>query len=252
MAEPPRYDRIGTNYATFRQPEPTWVVEIDDVLGSAERVLNVGAGTGNYEPSDRVVLALEPSPVMLGQRRAGAAPAVQGVAEHLPFPDDSFDVALAVLTVHHWSDRVAGVRELRRVANRQIVVAYEPLVSTTIWLLDYFPELVNSPTEVDPPTPETLSEVLDVREVRTLWVPTDSRGGFLAAYWNRPERYLDPAAQEAISLFALMEPAARAAGVGRLAADLESGAWHERYGELLTQERADYGYRLVSAGDANG
>ena len=77
-------------------------------------MLNVGAGAGSYEPTDRIVVAVEPSAVMLAQRPAGAPPAVQAVAEALPFPDASFDAAMAVLTLHHWTDQRAGIAEVRR------------------------------------------------------------------------------------------------------------------------------------------
>ena len=128
MAGGPVYDRIGKGYAAQRIPEPTWVAQIHAALGDAESVLNVGAGSGNYEPTDRSVVALEPSPEMLSQRGI-PNPAVQGVAEHLPFPADTFDAAMGTLTVHHWTDQAAGLRELRRVSGRQVLVVYDPVVA---------------------------------------------------------------------------------------------------------------------------
>ncbi|HLK44521.1 MAG TPA: class I SAM-dependent methyltransferase, partial [Acidimicrobiales bacterium] len=140
---PTRYDAIGVAYASNRREDPTWRAAIDGALAGARRVLNVGAGTGNYEPRGRDVVALEPSATMLAQRPRTAAPAVRGVAEALPFCDGSFDAVLAVLTVHHWRDPRGGLAELARVGARQVVVTWDPAASRTFWLhRDYLPELV--------------------------------------------------------------------------------------------------------------
>jgi len=137
-----RYDSIGASYARTRRADPRIARRIETALGDARRVVNVGAGTGNYEPAGRRVVAVEPSRTMLAQRPAGAAPAVQAAAEHLPFSDHAFDAALAVLTVHHWSDLGRGLREMQRVAPRQVVFYFEPSFAGTLWLIDeYFPEI---------------------------------------------------------------------------------------------------------------
>ena len=242
-----RYDTIGANYAQFRHTEPTWEAEIRDALGSAASVLNIGAGTGNYEDLGRRVIALEPSRVMLDQRAPQAAPAVQGVAEHLPFADDSFDATLGVLTMHHWPDRHRGLREAARVAPLHVYTVYDPLETTHFWLLDYFPETRRSPMEVNAPTPTVIDEVLAVREVRTLWVPRDCKEGFAAGSWAHPHQYLDPEMQQAISLLAMADPEVLARGTAELQADLDSGAWYEKYGDIADLARADFGYRLVIA-----
>jgi SAM-dependent methyltransferase len=210
-------------------------------------VVNVGAGSGNYEPTDRQVVAIEPSSTMLSQRR-GPHPAVRGVAEHLPVPDGAFDAAMAILTVHHWSDREAGLRELRRVADRQVLVVYEPLVAHQFWMVEYVPEALSLPAESDPPTPEAVGRHLDVVDVQTMWIPADCSDGVAAAHWRRPEAYLDPAVRRSISLLALLPEDVVAAGMARLESDLADGTWHQRHGHLLDQDRADYGYRLVIAG----
>ncbi len=248
MAAAPIYDRIGRGYSTQRIPEPTWAAQIDAALGEAASVLNVGAGSGNYEPVQRSVVALEPSWEMLAQRRS-PHPAVQGVAEHLPFPDDSFDAAMGVLTVHHWTDQRAGLDELRRVSARQVLMVFEPLEAHRFWLLDYFPEALDSPVESSAPTPDTLAEVLDVVDVQTMWIPADCSDGVAAAYWRRPEAYLDPDVQRSMSLLALLPHDVLARGTARLASDLEDGTWNDRHGHLLDQDTADYGYRLVIAGN---
>jgi ubiquinone/menaquinone biosynthesis C-methylase UbiE len=112
------YDVIGRGYATTRQPDPRIQSVINDALRDAKTVLNVGAGTGSYEPMDRGVVAIDPSIEMLAQRSRNVKRAARAVAENLPFRRNAFDAAMAVLTVHHWGDRQAGYAELRRVASR--------------------------------------------------------------------------------------------------------------------------------------
>ncbi len=239
-----RYDTIGTGYSTQRLPEPSWQAEIDDALSGCQRIINVGAGTGNYEPKAETVVGVEPSATMLSQRRSGTS--VQGVAEALPFPDDSFDAAMGVLTVHHWSDRAAGLNEMRRVAPRQVIFVFEPLIAHNFWLTNYFGSM--NDTETNAPGVEDIGEHLHITEVRTLWIPNDCCDGVAAAYWGRPEAYLDPAAQASMSYLSMMEPDERAAGIARLADDLKSGRWDHEHGHLRNQDKADYGYRLVIAG----
>ena len=123
MSSAQLYDTIGTTYTVTRRTEPRIAARIWAALGDAETVLNVGAGAGSYEPPDRHVLAVEPSALMRSQRRPDAAPCVAGSAGHLPFDDQSFDAAMAVSTLHHWPDPVAGLREMRRVARRVVVFA---------------------------------------------------------------------------------------------------------------------------------
>ena len=242
----PVYDRIGTGYATQRIPEPSWIRQIDRALGDATTVLNVGAGSGNYEPSGRTVVAVEPSALMIAQR-PGANPAVRAAAEDLPIRSAAFDASLGTFTVHHWTDQRRGLRELRRVSHRQVLVVFEPLVAHRFWLLDYFPEIVDSPVELHAPTPDSIATDLAVVDVQIMWIPADCRDGVAASYWRRPAAYVDPAVQRSISALALLDDDARTRGTARLAADLESEAWHDRYADLLTKDRADYGYRLVVA-----
>ena len=244
------YERIGSGYVGTRQPEPAWETAILDALGAASSVVNVGAGAGSYEPRDRRVVAVEPSAVMVAQRPPGSAQVVHAVAEHLPFADGAFDAALAVLTLHHWTDPVRGLHELRRVAPRQVVVTWDlGVLEDTFWFArDYLPEVFER--ERDLARLETALEGLGAgSEVRALPVPWDCRDGFFAAYWRRPEAYLDPAARSAMSTLALMpqEPVERATSA--LRRDLESGAWHERYADLLALDDLDLGYRLVIAQD---
>lgn len=238
------YERIGRGYAAARPADRRIATQIDDALGSAEAVLNVGAGTGNYEPVERRTMAAEPSPTMLAQRTNGH-PVVQAMAEALPFADRSFDATLALFTVHHWSDRRAGLAELGRVAPRQVTLVYDIEVTGRMWLLDYFPELATAPWETDAPTASTIGQVLTVEETRVLRVPPDCTDGFTGAYWNRPERYLDPAVQAGMSTLARLAPEALAAGTRRLRSAIDSGTWDRDHGALRHQPDFDMGYRLV-------
>jgi SAM-dependent methyltransferase len=210
-------------------------------------VLNVGAGTGSYEPADRFVVAVEPSVEMLRQRPKERAPVVRAVAEALPIPDRTFDVAMAVLTMHHWRDIDRGLRELRRVSHRQVVLFFEPMHTHGFWAVDYFPEALAVESERDAPGEEVLRRALRVREVRPVLVPRDCIDGFGVAFFGRPEAYLDPAVQAGMSWLALMPADARRRGSERLAADLASGAWDRRFGVLRDQEWFDGGYRIAIA-----
>jgi len=239
------YERIGGGYARHRRSDPRIVAQLDGALGDARTVLNVGAGAGSYEPAGRRVVAVEPSAVMLAQRADGAAPAARGLAEALPVADDAVDAALAVLTVHHWRDLRAGVRELQRVARRQVIVHFAP--GHPFWLADeYFPELRDLETTGNPSV-EEVADLLGASQVDVVPVPWDCTDGFFSAYWRRPDAYLDPEVRAAISYFARLDDAVLAPGLARLRADLDSGAWRDRHADLLGRDEFDGGYRLLVA-----
>ncbi|MFN0264806.1 class I SAM-dependent methyltransferase [Tepidamorphus sp. 3E244] len=238
------YDTIGVGYAQLRKPDPRIAAQIDAALGEATRVLNVGAGTGSYEPQGRAVTALEPSAKMIAQRPAGSAPAVQGCAEGLPFADNSFDAAMAVLTVHHWTDKARGFAEMRRVSRgRVVVLTYDPAFRD-FWLLDYFPALAEL-DEGHMPQLADFGRWLGPVTVSPVPVPHDCTDGFLAAYWRRPRAYLDERVRSAMSPFwALGDISSELAS---LSSDIDSGVWETRYGHLLALGARDCGYRLVVA-----
>ncbi|HEY0116066.1 MAG TPA: class I SAM-dependent methyltransferase [Allosphingosinicella sp.] len=239
-----RYDTIGVNYSNLRKPDPRIEALIGRALGSARTVLNVGAGTGSYEPGDRKVTALEPSIEMIRQRPPGSAPVVQGGAEQLPFEDDSFDAAMAVLTIHHWSDQAKGVSEMRRVARGRIVIlTYDPAFRG-FWLADYLPELVTL-DEAQMPRMTDYERWLGPVSIAPVLIPHDCSDGFLSAYWRRPAAYLDPRIRAAMSSFWALGDVSDA--LGRLERDLENGAWAERHADLMDLEACDCGYRLVVA-----
>jgi SAM-dependent methyltransferase len=243
-----RYDEIGRTYSATRRTDPRVAAQLHAALADAATVLNVGAGTGSYEPADRAVVACEPSRTMLRQRPAGAAPAVQAVAEALPFADGTFDATLAVLTVHHWTDLERGLRELQRVSERQVVLFFEPGFADGLWLIeDYFPEILDLPTEQTAPDEARLRATLHVERVEPVPVPADCVDGFGGCFWNRPEAYLDPAVQDGMSCFAQLDETARARGTQRLRASLESGEWDAKYGFLRSLAEFDLGYRILVA-----
>jgi SAM-dependent methyltransferase len=247
-SDPPVYDQIGRGYATTRRPDPRIAAVIGAALGDARTVVNVGAGAGAYEPTDRAVVAVEPSGTMVAQRPPNAAPCIQGIAEQLPFRDRSFDASLAILTIHHWTDQAAGLRELRRVAHgRVVLLTWDPGSIGDFWLTaEYFPEIIDLDVPRFPPVP-ALAATLGPIRATPVPVPHDCRDGFLGAFWRRPESYLDPAVRRGISAFAQIPPEAERRGIARLAEDLRSGRWEAHHGALRGRDSLDIGYRLVVA-----
>jgi SAM-dependent methyltransferase len=241
------YDTIGRSYGSTRQADPRIAAAIHAALGDVESVVNVGAGGGSYEPP-QTVLGVEPSAVMIAQRPAGAAPVVQAVAEHLPLPDKCVDVAMGVLTVHHWTDVEAGLAELRRVARQRVVLfTWRPETIATFWLLaDYLPAVAAVDSAMAVPV-DRLAALLPGATVASVPVPRHCTDGFGAAYWGRPEAYLDPVVQAGISMIARSDPATLTDGLDRLRRDLGSGEWDARYGDLRTADSLDVGYCLVTA-----
>jgi SAM-dependent methyltransferase len=211
-------------------------------------VLNVGAGTGSYEPEDGAVVAVEPSLEMISQRPRGSAPVIRGVAAALPFADQAFDATLAVLTVHHWPDIAAGIAEMRRVSMRQVMVSWDvDVFAARFWFTREYLRSVG-PKEHRPADAARLAAQLEDAVVQPLPVPHDCTDGFFAAYWRRPEAYLDPDVRASISGLALLDPGILEPALSRLRADLASGAWERRHQELLSLEALDIGYRLIIGG----
>lgn len=243
MSRTELYDDIGAGYALGRRTDPRWMVVIEEALGGAGSIIDVGAGTGSYEPS-RTTLAIEPSTEMIRQRPVGAAPAVRAVAEALPLRDNSADAALAVLTVHHWTDWRGGLAQLCRIAPHRVVLCYDTSRHLDYWFVrEYVPEIAE--LERGRPTADDIAHEMNADTVRTLPVPWDFTDGVFPAHWRRPEAYLDPQVRQACSALAQTDPAAVTRGIDRLRADLASGRWHERQRDLLTLDEWDAGFRLV-------
>jgi SAM-dependent methyltransferase len=244
----PIYDEIGLGYTDVRRPDPRLMSQIVEALGDAGTVLNVGAGAGSYEPSDRQVVAVEPSAEMIAQRPPGSASVVQGEAESLPFEDDSFDAALAILTMHHWKSVAAGLAELRRVArDRVVLLTVNPEALQSLWITrDYWPETIELDSRRMPSMSE-LEAILPSATVRPVPVPRDCSDGFGISHWGRPEAILDPAIRQASSNWHELPSEATERGLRQLQRDLETGDWDRRYGHLRSQESLDVGLCLVVA-----
>ena len=242
---PHLYDRIGAGYDTYRRPDPRIAAAIMRALGDLEPIVNVGAGAGSYEPDDRPVVAVEPSMTMIRQRGATAMPVVQASATDLPFRDAGFAAGLAVLTMHHWPDRMRGLAELARVSRARVVILTYDAEAARFWLVDdYFPVIGEVDRQILPGIDE-LRPLLGRFDAHALPIPHDCSDGFLGAYWRRPHAYLDAGVRSAISSFAKLTDID--AGLARLRSDLDDGTWQRRYGHLLSLSELDIGYRLVIA-----
>ncbi|MFE9581625.1 class I SAM-dependent methyltransferase [Nocardia sp. NPDC006044] len=241
------YDTTGRTYSRTRHPDPRITNTIATALRGMRTIVNIGAGTGSYEPS-RTVLAVEPSLVMIAQRPVSAAPAVRATAEHLPLRTDSVDAALAVLTIHHWTDLERGIAEMTRVARHRVaILTWDHQVYRQFWLVrDYLPAAADTDGKLAVALPR-LTALLKNAEIQPIPVPHDCVDGFGGAYWRRPEAYLDETVQAGMSMLALTPKPLLRPGLSRLRQDLATGEWHSRYADLLDRPELDLGYRLVTA-----
>jgi SAM-dependent methyltransferase len=245
VSRAPLYDTIGTTYVVTRRTEPRIAAQIWAALGDARTVLNVGAGTGSYEPTGRQVLAVEPSAVMRSQRGPDAAPCLAAAAESLPFADRSFDAAMAVATVHHWQDPIAGLREMRRVARRVVVFTFDLAGLRQFWLTrDYLPELAG--LLAGRASLADQARAIGAR-VEPVLIPWDCTDGFFEAYWRRPEAYLDEDVRRGMSVWSTLGPPVEERAVRELGDDLASGRWAERNRSLVGLDAAELGLRLLIA-----
>lgn len=240
------YGAIGASYARYRRPEPVIERQILTALGEARSVLNVGAGAGSYEPTDREVTAVEPSASMRAQRPPNLVPAIDAVAEDLPFADDSFDAAMASVTVHQWSDLERGLGEMRRVTRGPVVLLVcDPTRMQEYWLNDYIPEVRAVEASRFPTLDRIAAALGDEVEVQPVPIPLDCRDGFNEAYYGRPEAFLDPQARLACSSWSLVPAEAIARFERELSRDLASGAWDRKYGRWREEPFFDGPLRLV-------
>jgi SAM-dependent methyltransferase len=244
----PAYDRMGIGYGAVRRPDPRIEAAIHAALGDARTVLNVGAGAGSYEPSDREVIAVEPSPVMIAQRPPAAAAAIEAFVEDLPLDDDSVDAAMGVFTMQHWADVDRGLAEVKRVARDRVVfVTLDMDQAASMWLgAEYLPEMIESDRR-DFPSLEQIASALPGLEVDPIPVPSDCADGFCVALWSRPEAHLDPHVRRASSTWHRLPDEVVERALAALAADLESGEWDRRHGHLRDLDELDIGLRLVRA-----
>lgn len=243
------YDTVGQHYARFRQADPRIAALIHTELEGAISIINIGAGAGSYEPVCPFLVALDPSEKMLAQRNNHHATAVRARAEQIPFRSDTFDMASILLSIHHWDDWRLGLQEATRVTKSRIVLFTWVDVPHEFWLYDYIPALAQIDKGLFPSIEEVTKVIGPVREV-TVPVPADCKDGFLCAYWNRPQRYLDAETRSAISTFSRLGDIS--SGLSRLSGDLKSGRWPQRYAELLTMDNYDFGYRLLVSSVSTG
>ena len=240
------YDQIGVGYRMHRRADPRIEAAIHSAIGAAHTVVNVGAGTGSYEPTDRYVLGVERSLAMIAQRPPGAAPCLQGTAESLPFAHGAFDAAMALMTMHHWSSPVVGLSELARVANGVVVFTFDPAAHNDFWVFrDYVPAILRLPSTTGVLPVDDVAGVVSADRVEEILIPHDCVDGFGWAYWRRPEEYLREDVRRCISGFGLVPAADVERGMTQLRRDLESGRWHERYRDLFERDAIDGGFRLV-------
>jgi SAM-dependent methyltransferase len=239
------YDTIGQNYVAKRRTDPRIATQLHAELFGAKRIVNIGAGTGSYEPYWADLIAVEPSGQMISQRAANAHPVEKASAESLPFPDKHFSHAMTVLSMHHWQDKAAAFAEITRVTSEKFVaVSWDP-GAPPFWLTrDYFPEFHAEDLTNFPSLSELESHFDDVR-VTPLPIPADCQDGFLAAFWKRPSAYLDPSVQQSISSFAKASDTKE--GLLRLQTDLADGSWHRKNQAILDLDELDAGYRLITA-----
>jgi SAM-dependent methyltransferase len=240
------YEALGAGYKRQRRTDPRIAAQVHESLGAARTVLNVGAGAGSYEPEDRYVLAIEPSAAMRAQRPGSLAPAIDAVAEDLPLDDNSVDAAMALVTIHQWSDLQTGLRELRRVARGSVVIlTFDSDALDRFWLAAYAPELIAVERRRYPAIDLICATLGGRTAVRSVPIPIDCLDGFTEAFYARPERMLDPEVRRAQSAWGFVPAEAQERFSRELAADLQSGRWDERYGHLRTQPFFDGSLRLI-------
>ena len=236
------YDQLADQYSNYRKPDPRISARIQFHIQGAHGVLNVGAGIGSYEPEDREVVAIEPSFAMLAKRKRDRVALIQGFAEDLPFRDNAFDISMGILTIHHWSNLDLGLQEMHRVSKYKILLFTWVGYGSDFWLEEYIPEIKGVDEKLFPAL-EEIEQLLGCISVETIEIPYDCTDGFMCAYWQRPEAYLDPNVRKAISTFSRIHDFEE--GFTRLQDDINSGVWHKKQSHLLEKKSLDLGYRLV-------
>lgn len=241
----PKYDNIGIGYSKRRMSDPEIARQLNSKLQGATRILNIGAGTGSYEPKNIDLVAVEPSAKMIAQRDPGSHPVVQSFAESLPFENNSFSHTMTVLSMHHWSDRKQAYSEINRVTTKKfIAISWNP-DSEPFWLTkEYFPEIYETDLTIFPSIEDIKNSFKNV-EISPLLIPFDCQDGFLAAYWRRPEAYLDKEVRNSISTFSKLEKLKQ--GLAKLESDLKQGIWETKNKSILESKWLDAGYIIITA-----
>ena len=239
------YNDIGVNYSLTRCTDPKIAEQLYSKLQGATRIINIGAGTGSYEPENIELVAVEPSSKMISQRKNGSHKVEQAFAESLPFENNSFSHAMTVNSIHHWKNRALAFDEINRVATDKFVaISWDP-ESHPFWLTrDYFPEIYEMDKCIFPEMEEFNEHFSDVF-ISPLKIPADCKDGLLGAFWNRPEAYLNDKVRQSTSPFAKIKNLAE--GLRKLEDDIASGAWAKNNHAILNSTSLDVGYRLISA-----
>lgn len=241
------YDKLGQKYSGYRQTEPGIATYVNKALGNAKTVLNVGAGAGSYEPTDRYVVAVEPSLVMRQQRLANnKIPAINAKGDNLPFDDNSFDATMAMVTIHHWPDMDKGLKELRRVTKEQVIImTFDPDALDNFWNVHYFPELI-AVEKARYPTIEFIKKSLGGNcEVVEVPIPLNCVDGFQEAFYGRPEAFLEKEVRLSQSAWGFLSEEVQDRLVKALEDDLNSGEWDRKYGHFRTEPTFTCALRLI-------
>lgn len=242
------YQGLGGTYARVRRADPRIAAQLTEALGTARSVVNVGAGTGSYEPADRDVVAVEPASDMRSRRAPGAAPVVAAVADALPFADGAFDAALSVLSIHHWPDLEAGLAQMRRVARGPVVIlTFDPGQLADWWLADLCPAVIAVEARRYPSIDRVAAALGGRVTVRPVAVPADCTDGFSEAFFARPEAFLDPAVLDAQSAWGFVSTDERYSFQATLAAMLADGSWDRAYGHWRTRAAHAGAVRIITA-----
>lgn len=243
------YDAAQIKYNPIRRTDPAIAAFITEALGAAATILNVGAGTGSYEPLNRLVIAVEPSVTMRQQRiSAGKSPAINASAELLPFDDNSFDAAMAIITIHHWKNLKKGISEMRRVTKGPVVIlTFDPNALHRGWLASCFPELVAVEAKRYPPL-NSIMEALGCNcSIQKIPVTLDCIDGFQEAFYGRPEAFLEKEVRDAQSAWGFLDEKIKSQMLGRFEQMLKSGDWDARFGEYRKLPSFDGALRLLVA-----
>lgn len=243
------YDQYGQQYSGYRQTDPRIAAYVNEALADAQTILNVGAGAGSYEPADKYVVAVEPSQVMRAQRlQKGKVPAINAKADHLPFDDNAFDAAMAMVTVHHWPDIDKGLKELRRVTRNQVIVmTFDPEQLDNFWNAHYFPELIAVEKARYPAIDFIQQSLGGQSKVVSVPIPFDCTDGFQEAFYGRPEAFLQKEVRQSQSAWGFLAAGQEEELVQRLADDLASGEWDRKYGHYRNEPHFTCALKLVVA-----
>jgi len=243
------YDQFGQTYSGHRATDPRISEQVFKALEGATTILNVGAGAGSYEPLDKYVVAVEPSAEMRKQRLLnGKTPAIDATAESLPFDDNSFDASMAMVTVHHWPDMEKGLRELKRVSKKKVVImTFDPDGLDDFWNAHYFPELVAVEKQRFPKNDLVINALGGHCDIVPVPIPIDCVDGFQEAFYGRPEAFLSKEVRLNQSAWGFLPAGTEEQIVQRLADDLTSGEWDRKYGEHRSMPTFTGALKLIVA-----